>query len=261
MNDFKVIESSQNSVIKHICKLQVSSKERYESGLFVIEGLRICKDACENGIRFNKFIVSEEAINKFYDEIKAFAENSCECIKVTDSLFRKISDTKNPQGIAAVASMPDNSSNNINLKGRYIALENISDPSNLGAVARTAEALGASGIILSADGCDPYSPKVLRASMGTLLRVPLIMLKDFSGQIGKLGLKLYSCVVDKEAQSITNAGFQDGCAVIIGNEANGVTAETKKVSDLLITIPMQGAAESLNAAAAAAISIWEMMKV
>ena len=261
MNDFKFIESSQNSVIKQICKLQASSKERYENGQFVIEGLRICKDACENGIRFDKLIVSDEAFDKFYGGIEILSENSCECIKVTDPLFRKISDTKNPQGIAAVASMPDISTNNIDLKGRYIALENISDPANLGAVARTAEALGASGIILSADGCDPYSPKVLRASMGTLLRMPLIMLDDFSANIGKLGLKLFACVVDKDAQSIIDVRFQDGCAVIIGNEANGVTAETKKASDLLITIPMQGAAESLNAAAAAAISIWEMMKI
>ena len=89
----------------------------------------------------------------------------------------------------------------------------------------------------------------------------MIMLDDFSANIGKLGLKLFACVVDKDAQSIIDVRFQDGCAVIIGNEANGVTAETKKASDLLITIPMQGAAESLNAAAAAAISIWEMMKI
>jgi TrmH family RNA methyltransferase len=144
--------------------------------------------------------------------------------------------------------------------GRYVALENINDPSNLGAVSRTAEALGVSGIILSANGCDPYSPKSLRASMGTLLRMPIIIMNDFVECIKNSGLKSYACVVDSNAKSITDVDFCDGSVVMIGNEANGLTTEAKAVASEKITIKMTGKAESLNAATAAAISIWEMMK-
>lgn len=258
--NFKVIESKDNSLIKLISQLQTSAKARKENGLFVLEGLRICKDASDNGIRFDKLIVSETANLKYQKEIESFLKNSDELIKIPDSLFKRISDTQSPQGIISVVKIPKKNSGSLNKNGRYIALENIADPSNLGAIARTAEALGVSGIILSVNGCDPYAPKSLRASMGTLLRMPLIILNDFSAEINKLGLTTYSCVVDKDAEKITNVNFLDGSVVIIGNEANGITEETKKVSDKLITIEMKGSAESLNAAVAAAISIWEMMK-
>jgi TrmH family RNA methyltransferase len=148
----------------------------------------------------------------------------------------------------------------IDPNGKYVALENINDPSNLGAVSRTAEALGVSGIILSANGCDPYSPKSLRASMGTLLRMPLIVLPDFVNGIKNSGLKSYACVVDSNAKSITDVDFTEGSVVMIGNEANGLTMEAKEMATEQITIKMTGLAESLNAATAAAISIWEMMK-
>ena len=148
----------------------------------------------------------------------------------------------------------------INPLGRYVALENLNDPSNLGAVSRTAEALGVSGIILSANGCDPYSPKSLRASMGTLLRMPVIIFDDFSTGIKQSGLKSFACVVDKQVKSITDIEFGEGSVVMIGNEANGLTDDAKNIADEKITIKMSGKIESLNAATAAAISIWEMMK-
>jgi TrmH family RNA methyltransferase len=257
---FKVIESRDNALIKLIVALQSTTKSRKENGLFVLEGLRICEDAFENNIQFDKFIVSNTAFSKLKKEVEVLSENAVDCYKIPDTLFKKISDTMSPQGILAIAKMPEGTSNNINPKGRYIALENVADPSNLGAVARTAEALGVSGIFLSNNGCDPYSPKALRASMGTLLRMPVIVLENFEKEIAKLGLKTYSAVVESNATPITRIDFSDGCCIIIGNEANGITEETRKNSDVLFTIPMSGRAESLNAAVAASISIWEMMK-
>ncbi len=260
MKEFRPIQSKENSLIKLISALQSSAKTRREENKFILEGLRICKDAFENGIRFDKLIISTTAFEKYNSEILDLSENSDDCCKIPDLLFKKISDTSSPQGILAIANTPNNNEHQINKKGKYIALENIADPSNLGAIARTAEALGVSGIILSNNGCDPFSPKVLRASMGTILRVPIIILTDFTKKIKEMPLKSFSCVVDSTAKSITDVVFQEGSVVIIGNEANGITDETKSVSDELITIPMLGRAESLNAAAAAAISIWEMMK-
>ena len=260
MSDFKAITSRENSLIKLVSFLQTSAKKRRENGLFVLEGLRICLDALDNSIRFDKLIVSKTALLKHGDTVRLFAENSDECFEIPDSLFTKISDTKSPQGIIAVCKIIERKSSEINPRGKYVALENVADPANLGAVSRTAEALGASGLILSKDGCDPYSPKALRASMGTLLRVPVFIFDDFAEELVYSGLKSYACVVDKKAESIKEQQFSGGSVVIIGNEANGITEETKVAADKLVTIPMSGRAESLNAAAAAAIAIWEMMK-
>ena len=253
------ITSKDNSLIKLVCALQDSRKARKEHNLFVLEGLRICDDAKVCEIRFDKLIISETASLKYKDAVEKFAENSDECYLIPDSLFKKISDTTSPQGIIAVASVPQKNTE-IDKNGRYIALENLNDPSNLGAISRTAEALGVSGIILSGDSCDPYSPKSLRASMGTLLRMPLIIFEDFVKGIKTSGLKSFACVVDKDAKSITDVCFKNGSVVMIGNEANGLTDNAKSVANEQITIKMSGKAESLNAATAAAISIWEMMK-
>lgn len=260
MEDFKLITSRENSLIKLVSVLQSSPKARRENGLFVIEGLRIAYDAMENGIRFDKLILSETAFNKYESAAADFLKNSSEKYIVPDSLFKKLSDTSSPQGICVVAALPDTKADVINPNGRYVILENVADPSNLGAVARTAEALGVNGIILNRGGCDPYSPKSLRASMGALLRLPLIITDNIAGTLKASQLVAFACVVDKNAESIKNIGFCDGCAVIIGNEANGITEELKSFADKLITIPMRGRVESFNAAAAAAIAMWEMMK-
>ena len=208
-------------------------------------------------ILFEKLIVSETALNKYREDISVYETKAKECFQLTDSLFAKISDTVSPQGIIGICKIPDNY-RTLNIKGRYIALENIQDPSNLGAISRTAEALGVNGIIL-AGGCDPYAPKSLRASMGTLLRMPLFQFSEIS-ELEYTGLKAYACVVDSDALPVTDIGFEDGCVVVIGNEANGITEETKGFCDEQITIPMSGKAESLNAAVAASIAMWEMMK-
>lgn len=259
MKEFKEIKSKENSLIKLTSSLQNSSKTRNETGLFVLEGLRICSDAFDNGIRFDKLIISNSAFSKYKNVLEQFSENSDESFIIPDTLFKKISDTDTPQGILAIAKRLKNSEN-FDKKGRYIALENLQDPSNLGAIARTAEALGVSGLILSKGSCDPYSPKSLRASMGTLLRLPIYIFDNFISDIKSLGLTTYACVVDVTAKKINEISFANGCALLIGNEGNGLTEETKINSDYCVTIPMLGKAESLNAAIAASISAWEMMK-
>jgi len=259
MPQFIEITSKDNPLIKFVSGLQTSSKQRKKEGLFVLEGLRICSDAFENNIKFDKLIVTKTALEKHTEKIKSFSNISQNCYILRDDLFKKISDTNSPQGIIAVAFMPD-ICEKINAHGKYIALENISDPSNLGAIARTAEALGIDGIIVSLDGCDPYSPKSLRSSMGTLLRMPVFIVEDIVNFIKKNGLRSFACVVDKNAKNIVDCKFLNGDVLIIGNEANGITDATKLNSDYCITIPMQGKAESLNAASAASIAMWEMAK-
>ncbi len=259
MQKFTEITSKDNPLIKFVSSLQTSSKQRRNNGLFVLEGLRICTDAYENNIKFDKLIVTKEAYEKHNNYIKMFESISENCYIFREDLFKKISDTNTPQGIIAIAKIPE-ISGKISSEGRYIALENISDPSNLGAIARTAEALGVTGIVTTLNGCDPYSPKSLRASMGTLLRVPVIITDDIVGFIKYNSLRSFGCVVDNDAEKIINVSFENGDILLIGNEANGLIEETKNSCDYLITIPMRGNAESLNAASAASIAMWEMMK-
>ncbi len=259
MRNFIEITSKDNPLIKLVSSLQTSAKQRKDKGIFVLEGLRICKDAMENSIKFDKLIVTKTALKKYTADIENFSKIAQASYIISESLFDKISDTDSPQGVIALAKTPDNS-NEINSKGRYIVLENISDPSNLGAIARTAEALGVSGIILTSGSCNPYSPKSLRSSMGTLLRMPLYITDDINKLIKDNNLRSFACVVDPSAEKINNIAFKDGDVILIGNEANGLLDATKHCADKQITIHMKGKAESLNAAVAASISMWEMMK-
>lgn len=259
MPDFIEITSKDNQLIKFVSGLQSSSKHRKETGLFVLEGLRICDDAYQNNIKFDKLIVTKNALEKHNSFINDFANISDSCYILREDLFKKISDTNSPQGIIAVAHIPQNN-DKLSNSGRYIALENLSDPSNLGAIARTAEALGIDGIIITSDSCDPYSPKCLRSSMGTLLRLPLYIADDIVGFVNKNNLRAFACVVDKSATSISSVNFCNGDVLLIGNEANGLSPYTKQNAFDCVTIHMRGKAESLNAAAAAAIAMWEMVK-
>ena len=150
----------------------------------------------------------------------------------------------------------------INSKGKYILLENVQDPSNLGAAARTAEALGIDGLIVSG-GCDIYNPKALRASMGAFFRLSVFECGDvckFIGDIQKAGMRAAASTPSAKAQDITAADLSGGIVCIVGNEGAGVTPAVRAASDFEVTIPMKGSAESLNASTAAAILMWEMMR-
>lgn len=256
---FFTITAKDNARIKRVLKLQKSAHLRREEGVFVLEGLRTVDDAAENEIEIKELYFTKQAFEKHPSYIKKFAQNSVFCAMISDSVAKNISDTTSTQGIFAVAKLPENKAQ-IDKNKNYIALENLQDPSNLGAIARTAEALGIDAIIISGNSCDPFSPKSIRASMGTLLRVPLIFTDHMAEFIKKLDIPTFACVVDRDAQSLNEVDFTGGAVCIIGNEANGLTEETVKASTKSITITMKGRAESLNAAAAAAIVMWEMVK-
>ena len=260
MLDFKQISAKDNRLIKLTALLQKSSKARKENSLFVLEGLRICKDAAENGVLFDTLILSDSVYENMSDDVLLLCKNADNGAVVRDDLFKKISDTASPQGIIALCIMPTQKESIDNL-GRFVALENIADPANIGAIARTAEALGIDGIIISGDSCDIYSPKALRASMGTLLRMPLYFCDDIISFLNKNSLRGFACIPVASADiSFGDFKFSDGDVVIIGNEANGLTETTKIGAYKTVTINMRGSAESLNAAAAAAIAMWELIK-
>ena len=254
------ITSRSNGRIKDICRLISSGRFRNENGLFVIEGLRICTDAMQSNIKFRTLLVSDTALVKHKDAADELAKSAGEVITLPDSLFETLSDTKSPQGIMAVCEIPSHKYE-IKQGAKYIALETLSDPANLGTIARTAEAVGIDALILSADSCDHYSPKALRAGMGSLFRLPVIIADNFTDYMEELkqnGFKIYAAVPDNSAKSVKETDFSGSAAVMIGNEGNGLS-ECAKALGTKVTIPMKGRAESLNAAAAASIIIWEML--
>lgn len=259
------ITAKDNKKIKETVKLLSSSKHRKQSGLFVLEGVRLCTDAANSGIEIKTLFFTESA-NEHYDEsVSLLTEKADEAYLVTNDVFTKISDTVSPQGVIAVCVMPDIESarDSILSDGRYIACENVSDPSNLGAISRTAEALGVSGMILIGNCCDPFGPKAQRASMGSMLRLDLFHFDDIDSlhELSQSkGITLFASVVDKDAEKLDEIGFKNGDVIIIGNEGNGLSPRAKEICDRRVTIPITGRAESFNAASAAAILMWELMK-
>lgn len=259
MLQYSYITSKDNKNLKLVDKLQNSAKFRYETNLFVLEGERICQDAIDNNITAQYTFVSESIFKKSPDTVQRFFDNSQYRYVVNDELFSKVCDTVSPQGIIIVATKP-NLNANIDKNLKYIALDGIQDTANLGAIARTSEAFGLGGIILNDTCCDPYSPKSLRASMGTILRIPLFFTDDLISFIMSNDLNAISYVIDDSATEIDNIQYLPGDVIVIGNEANGVSKKVIDGSRILATIPMSGGVQSLNAASAAAIAIYNYTK-
>ncbi len=256
------IDSVSNERIKSAVKIASSSKTRRQTGMFFLEGLRLCRDAALTDYEIDSFFVSRRAYEKFTEDADFIAEKAQHSFMVSDLVENKLSATQTSQGFFCLCRMrEDFAVGDIDFSAKYIALENIQDPANLGAICRSAEALGISGIIAEG-GCDIYSPKAQRAAMGSLLRLPVIRcesLPDTLSYLGGEGMKLYATTPDASATKITECYMSGGVVAVIGNEANGVSDEVFSLCEK-VTIPMLGRAESLNASMAAAITMWEMMR-
>lgn len=258
-----IISSKDNNLVKKINKLNKSSKFRKDEKIFIAEGLRLVEDAVLSGSCIDFFVFSQSALEKYNDFYEEICENYKNVYIFSDSLFEYISETKSPQGVLACIKILDKNIlfDKISNGGKYIALENIQDPGNLGTVFRTAEALAISGVILTADCCDVYSPKVVRSTMGAIFRLPFIIVNTIPEFLSQnKNLTSYAAVVSSHAKQITDIEFKNPSVCIIGNEGNGLKKETADICNEKITIPMNGRAESLNASIAAAILMWEMIK-
>ena len=259
------VTSKDNQWVKEWRRLNDSAKYRRETGLFAIEGARLCGDAMRSGVALHAVLYTASALAVYGNVVEPLLASADTVVEISPELSRHMSDTINPQGVFCIAKMLDNSLiiDKINIIGTYSALEDVQDPGNMGTVIRTAEALGIDGILLSDGCCDIYNPKVLRASMGGVFRMPLMRVGDMAQAVVTLqekGLTAFACVVDADATPITDAGMGKGAVALIGNEGNGLRAETVAACKYRVTIPMTGRAESLNASMAAGIILWEMCR-
>jgi TrmH family RNA methyltransferase len=260
----ELITSKENSCLKQAVKLLNNAKERREQRCFVAEGVRLCEDAVLSGVKIDRMFCTQHALEKYERALRAIAASAAQCYVVSPELMRSLCDTQSPQGIVCVCRMLDKSEcmDKMEQGTHYLLLEQIQDPSNLGTILRTAEALGVDGVFM-AGGCDIYSPKVLRGSMGAVFRLPFTLSNSLSDAIEALktkGVQIYAAVPDASALPVTQVNFSVPSAVVVGNEGNGLQQRTVAQCSGRITIPMRGKAESLNAAMAAGILLWEMMR-
>lgn len=267
-----VISGRDNPKIKRLIKLVSNRRARAADGEFVIEGLRNCADAAKQFIaggrpELTAVFISSKAAEKYrdteyLDTLMKLDEQIL--FYISDDLAYKVSDSENSQGVFACARMLDKKfvSENIFPDAKYVVLDNIQDPGNLGTIIRTADAVGINGIVLTSSCCDLYNPKTVRSAMGSISRIDTFIENDFNTVI-----KLFSEIGVQNVASVVSGGsdligfdFPKGCAVYIGNEGSGMPCEHVNLCDSKITISMHGSIESLNAAMAATIILWEMTR-
>ena len=255
------ITSRNNDLIKYIKKLSTSRKARISEKKFVLEGARLSFDVLNSFYQPDVFLITEKAAEKYEKQLEDMIKIAGSAYFISEEVADKLAETENTQGIFCVCKIPVEN-NQLVLNQKYVALDNLQDPSNLGAIIRTAEALGLIGAICH--NCyDLYNPKALRASMGSILRLPVILSDNLVSDMEtakEQGFSFYATVPNKNAEDITKIDFPASSVIIIGNEGNGISEEVKAAANQLVTINMLGRAESLNASMAGAIAMWEMLR-
>lgn len=255
------ITSRNNDLIKYIKKLSTSRKARFQEKKFVLEGARLSFDVLNSFYQPAVFLITEKAAEKYEKQLEDMIKIADSAYFISEEVADKLAETENTQGVFCVCNIPIEN-NQLVSNQKYVALDNLQDPSNLGAIIRTAEALGINGAICH-NCCDIYNPKALRASMGSILRLPVILSDNLVSDMEaarEQGFSFYATVPNKNAEDITKIDFPASSVIIIGNEGNGISQEVKAAADQLVTINMLGRAESLNASMAGAIAMWEMLR-
>jgi len=251
------IESKDNKVYKELKKLK-NKRYRLAYNRYLIEGLRFAEEAVKSEVNIIRLIVTEEFYNKHKEDLDIFI--GIPTVLLKDTLFNELSDTEKPQGIMAEVEMR-------NLipeikDGIFVLVDRIQDPGNLGTIIRTAEAVGALGIICTKGTVDYLNEKVLRSTMGSVFRMPIILEGDdmlFIKSLKEKGFKLLGTTL-QTSNSLYDCDLSGKIVICIGNEGNGISSEVLDLCDMRAIIPMPGKAESLNAAVAASVIIFEALR-
>ncbi len=260
-----MITSMSNPQIKKVHQLLKKAKTRREERVFVAEGIKMFREAPAD--RLCKVYASESFAGKteFEDVLreKSLNPDSDKVEIVDDKVFKSLSDTVTPQGVLCLISMGNWGLQDI-IGGRecplLMILEDLQDPGNLGTIIRTGEGAGVTGVILSRTSVDVFNPKVIRSTMGSIYRVPVIYVDSIEEEVLPMlkthGITTYAAHLKGE-NNYDKEDYSKGTAFFIGNEGNGLTDELTACADTLIKIPMAGQVESLNAAMASGILMYE----
>lgn len=254
-----MITSSSNQQIKNLMLLQKKKKERDEQNVFVVEGRRMFDEAVKHG-KLKKVYISESLAL----ELPEIAERE-DAEVVSDKLFKEISETVTPQGVIAITEKPEYNIKDIVKEKESLSLlllDDIQDPGNLGTMIRTAEAAGIDAVIMSKGTVDIFNPKVTRSTMGSIFRVPFAYTEDLCEtmrELKALGVKLYGSTLPSSVDFRT-VSFTGRKGIVVGNEGNGMSEAAILECTGCVHIPMAGQVESLNAAVAAALLMFEMTR-
>lgn len=261
-----LLTAKDNQLIKEYVKLCDKAKYRRETGLFVIEGSRLTMDALRENVTLKYAFVTESAYEKYPETVeKLKAALKDKCYDVTDEIATRLANTEAPQGVFCVAVRLDKqlTLDKIDNGKRFVILNSLQDPGNVGTILRCADACGIDAVFLTGASCDVYNPKIVRSTMGSLFRLPIVDGLDYYELVATLkskGIKVCASVIDKDADDLRYFDFGSKAAVVIGNEGNGLSREEADVCDSKLTIRMNGNIDSLNAAVAASLFMWEMTK-
>lgn len=246
-----IITSKDNEIIKNIKKLK---EKKYRLDSYIVEGIKMVKEAINEN--------QEIALIAIREDFKIdFDTKNIKTVTISNKIFNDISDVKTPQGILAV--IKKNQNNQIETNSNYIlALDSLQDPGNMGTIIRTADSANINQIIINKTTVDPYSPKVIRSTMGAIYRTNIIEVEDLKTTLKEIQSKGFQIITTdlKATQSIYDINYNNKTVVVIGNEANGVSQGILQTADKKVIIPMLGKTESLNASIAASIMIYEYVR-
>ena len=271
----ETITSRNNSIVKWAATLS-SKKGREASKCFIAEGEKLSYEAMKARLKISHVFIAESKKNKITEKITSLLADEMyedtQIITLSDGAFEKISTEKAPQGIISVIKYLDffreidiiyKEEFFLDAEERVIILSSMRDPSNLGAVIRSAVAFGVDHIILTADSADVYNPKTVRCAMGSLFRVKVSIIRDINSFVKAMigiGRRVFAAELSDNAISLENIGLKPSDAVIIGNEGHGISPELSSICTASVYIPISKKTESLNASVAAAVFMWEQNK-
>ncbi len=251
------LSSLKNPKVRAFCALQ-DRKGRKTQHAFLAEGDKMVREALSSDFRVQALILREDRQHEAFP-----VEKAVPVYVLPERVFASLSDTITPQGVAAVVSLPDRTPNpEVSPGDRLLALDGVQDPGNVGTILRTADAAGLDGVLLGPSCADVFSPKVLRATMGSIFRMRLSFPEDLAASLSALRQAGYSIL----SSQLDGSPFYDRPQVgrrwvlIVGNEGNGVSPPVRAAATHHLCLPMRGGAESLNAAVAAGIMMYDLMK-
>ncbi|MFZ5823260.1 MAG: TrmH family RNA methyltransferase [Bacillota bacterium] len=251
----------KNQLVQQARAIARERKEREATGLAHLEGIRLAEEAMAARVDLTYALYSDDILRRERGEalLAAIRARGVETHRVTPEALERAADTQTPQGIVALFRPRPRTIAEMG-PGLVVVLDNLQDPGNLGTVIRSLEALGGAGAVVSG-GVDPYNPKVIRGAMGSLFRLPVVKqsLEQALDELAQQGRKLY--VADAGGDLLPwQAGLAGGAALVIGNEGAGPSALARSRADGVISIPMEGPTESLNAGVAASLLIYEALR-
>ena len=247
------ITSRKNPLISHIRKLTADRAYRRSSGEFLGDGTKLLEEAVRWNAPLTAVIASPGVPLPLVEGARR--------VEVPEDVMASIAPSKSPQGALFTARLPDTAPPERLTGDRWLVLDGLQDPGNVGTIWRTADALGADGLVLVNRCADPFSPKTVRATMGACFRLPVYELdaEDLPGVLERSGLSLYAAALGENATDVRKLDLSNA-AVVVGSEGQGVSSQLLEMCSGTLRIPMRERCESLNAAVAAAIILWEMAR-